>query len=109
MTVPYSILEDWALSKSAAEIRKTSELPQFREQPPLLLGVGQACNLRTRPLPFRRAVARRELDSDGALLRRPLLRRSNRGIMEASNLHNWFELAADWTAHHLERVKGDQT
>ncbi len=34
----------------------------------ILLGVGQACGLRTRPLPFRRAVARRELDFDRVLL-----------------------------------------
>ena len=56
-----------ALSKSAAITHTRSEFPQLQEQAPFLLGVGQACDLRTRPLPSRRAVARPELDFDGTL------------------------------------------
>ena len=56
-------LTDRALSKSSAVTRERSRHPDVS----ILLGVGQACGLRTRPLPFRRAVARRELDLDGAL------------------------------------------
>jgi hypothetical protein len=55
------------LSKSSAVTRETSRCPKLWKHPSILLGVGQACGMRTRPLPFRRAVARRELDFDRAL------------------------------------------
>ena len=48
------------------------EIPQRLQEQPPLLGAGQACGLSTRPLPSRRAVARRELDFDGALETLPL-------------------------------------
>ena len=53
--------------------RKRSEFPQLQGQPPLLLGVDQACSLHLRPLPSCRAVARKELDSEDALAPSSLL------------------------------------